>query len=61
MANLLKGSAWLLTGAAGYIGSHVTNQLQQQGATIAGFDNFSIPKEMSQLISRGILCPLILI
>ena len=61
MANLLKGRAWLLTGAAGYIGSHVTNQLRQHGATVVGFDNFAITKEMSQLISRGILCPLILI
>ena len=55
MTNLLKGSAWLVTGAGGYIGSHVTNQLQKHGATIVGLDNFSTSKEMSQLTSGGIL------
>jgi UDP-glucose 4-epimerase len=55
MTNLLKGSAWLVTGAAGYIGSHVTNQLQKHGATIVGLDNFSTSKEISQLTSGGTL------
>ncbi|MFM8358511.1 MAG: GDP-mannose 4,6-dehydratase, partial [Verrucomicrobiota bacterium] len=31
----------LLTGAAGFIGSHVTDRLLQRGDTVAGLDNFN--------------------
>ena len=36
----LKGKKILVTGAAGFIGSHVTESLLNQGAVVVGIDNF---------------------
>lgn len=33
--------AWLVTGAAGFIGSHLTEHLLRLGQTVTGFDNFA--------------------
>src|SRR5256885_16365457 len=32
---------WLVTGAAGFIGSHLAEQLLKLGQTVVGLDNFS--------------------
>jgi UDP-N-acetylglucosamine/UDP-N-acetylgalactosamine 4-epimerase len=41
--DLLSGSArtWLVTGCAGFIGSHLTVALLQSGQTVVGLDNFA--------------------
>ena len=35
---------WLVTGAAGFIGSHLTENLLKLGQTVVGLDNFSTGK-----------------
>ncbi|TSA36364.1 MAG: NAD-dependent epimerase/dehydratase family protein, partial [Verrucomicrobiaceae bacterium] len=35
---------WLVTGAAGFIGSHLVEELLRQGETVTGFDNLSTGK-----------------
>ena len=37
-------STWLVTGAAGFIGSHIVEQLLKAGHKVVGFDNFSTGK-----------------
>ena len=32
---------WLVTGSAGFIGSHLVEQLLRAGQTVAGLDNFA--------------------
>ena len=36
---------WLVTGAAGFIGSNLSSHLLEQGATVIGFDNFMTGKQ----------------
>ena len=36
-----KSETWLITGVAGFIGSHLLQVLLQQGQTVVGLDNFS--------------------
>ncbi|MFM8212652.1 MAG: NAD-dependent epimerase/dehydratase family protein, partial [Actinomycetes bacterium] len=50
MTDELTGSAWLVTGAAGYVGSHVAHQLHESGAFVIGLDNFSTSNELPSLI-----------
>ena len=38
------GRTWLVTGAAGFIGSHLAEQLLKLGQTVVGLDNFSTGK-----------------
>jgi UDP-N-acetylglucosamine/UDP-N-acetyl-alpha-D-glucosaminouronate 4-epimerase len=39
-----RGRTWLVTGAAGFIGSHLAEQLLKLGQTVIGLDNFSTGK-----------------
>lgn len=39
------GQKWLVTGAAGFIGSHFTETLLAEGATVTGYDNLSLGKK----------------
>ena len=39
-----RGRTWLVTGAAGFIGSHLAEQLLKLGQTVVGLDNFSTGK-----------------
>jgi len=41
----LKGSRYLVTGGAGFIGSHLVDRLMQEGATVTVFDNLSSGRE----------------
>lgn len=41
MQNSFKNKKFLVTGCAGFIGSHVTEALLNQGAKVFGIDNFS--------------------
>ena len=41
-ANLIKNpKRWLVTGVAGFIGSHLLEKLLELGQSVVGFDNFS--------------------
>jgi len=39
-----RGRTWLVTGAAGFIGSHLAEQLLALGQTVIGLDNFATGK-----------------
>ena len=39
-----RGRTWLVTGAAGFIGSHLAEQLLKLGQSVVGLDNFSTGK-----------------
>ncbi|HZE61720.1 MAG TPA: SDR family oxidoreductase [Burkholderiales bacterium] len=39
-----RGRTWLVTGAAGFIGSHLAENLLELGQTVVGLDNFSTGK-----------------
>ena len=39
-----RGRTWLVTGAAGFIGSHLAEQLLRLGQTVVGLDNFATGK-----------------
>jgi UDP-N-acetylglucosamine 4-epimerase len=39
-----RGRTWLVTGAAGFIGSHLAEQLLKLGQQVVGLDNFSTGK-----------------
>jgi UDP-N-acetylglucosamine 4-epimerase len=39
-----RARTWLVTGAAGFIGSHLAEQLLKLGQTVVGLDNFSTGK-----------------
>ena len=39
-----RGRTWLVTGAAGFIGSHLAEQLLKLGQSVIGLDNFSTGK-----------------
>lgn len=40
-----QGQKWLVTGVAGFIGSHFTETLLAEGATVTGYDNLSLGKK----------------
>lgn len=44
MTTELQNRRWLVTGAAGFIGSHYTERLLAEGATVTGYDNLSLGK-----------------
>lgn len=54
---LLQGKKfrWLVTGAAGFIGSHITEALLDAGQEVVGFDNFSSGKRSNLDEARGAL------
>ena len=39
---------WLVTGAAGFIGSHLAEHLLNHGQSVVGLDNFSTGKRERQ-------------
>jgi UDP-N-acetylglucosamine 4-epimerase len=39
-----RGRTWLVTGAAGFIGSHLAEQLLELGQSVVGLDNFATGK-----------------
>ncbi|MCO5142618.1 MAG: NAD-dependent epimerase/dehydratase family protein [Oligoflexia bacterium] len=43
--NKLSKKTWLVTGAAGFIGSHIVEQLLRVGQKVVGLDNFSSGNE----------------
>jgi UDP-glucose 4-epimerase len=45
----------LVTGAAGFIGSNLTDQLLQAGHDVTGFDNFSTGR--TEFLARALACP----
>ena len=46
---------WLVTGVAGFIGSHLAEKLLQMGQTVVGLDNFSTGKrENLELLRRAV-------
>ncbi len=54
----LEPRTWLVTGAAGFIGSHIVEQLLRLGQRVIGFDNFSTGSrrnldEVSRLARNG--------
>jgi UDP-N-acetylglucosamine/UDP-N-acetylgalactosamine 4-epimerase len=44
MLDEATGRRWLVTGAAGFIGSHIVERLIAQGETVVGLDNFETGK-----------------
>jgi UDP-N-acetylglucosamine/UDP-N-acetylgalactosamine 4-epimerase len=49
----LRGAGVLITGAAGFIGSHLVDALLERGARVRGLDNFSNGKPENLAESRG--------
>jgi UDP-N-acetylglucosamine 4-epimerase len=45
-----RPATWLVTGAAGFIGSHLVEHLLQNGQAVVGLDNFSTGKKENLLL-----------
>lgn len=48
---------WLVTGAAGFIGSHLTERLLGLGQTVTGLDNFATGKESNLEAVKSLVGP----
>jgi UDP-N-acetylglucosamine 4-epimerase len=54
MEKSFSGTVWVVTGAAGFIGSHLSEYLLRQGATVRGLDNLITGKERNLDVLREV-------
>ena len=57
IAGMNTRRTWLVTGAAGFIGSHLVEQLLSAGQRVVGLDNFSTGRRENLDLVRGAVSP----